>query len=68
MTDKTSRVAIVTGASRGIGAAIAERLVRGTASPSWCDCAAGAAPGRGAGAKNRGGGGGRALAAEGGCQ
>ena len=26
MTDKTSKVAIVTGASRGIGAAVAERL------------------------------------------
>ena len=26
MTDKTSRVAIVTGASRGLGAAVAERL------------------------------------------
>ena len=28
MTDKTSKVAIVTGASRGIGAAVAERLAR----------------------------------------
>ena len=28
MTDKTSKVAIVTGASRGIGAAIAERLAK----------------------------------------
>jgi 3-oxoacyl-[acyl-carrier protein] reductase len=26
MTDKSSKVAIVTGASRGIGAAVAERL------------------------------------------